>query len=100
MMDVPRSVELPRQTASRRLPRVAVVGCGYWGKNLVRNFSELGALAALVDIENATVDRLIAAHGGRRADLDDVLASKEIEGVAIATPAATHHVLARLALEA
>ena len=28
------------------IPRIAVVGCGYWGKNLVRNFSQLGALAA------------------------------------------------------
>ena len=29
--------------------RVAVIGCGYWGKNLVRNFAELGALAAISD---------------------------------------------------
>jgi UDP-2-acetamido-3-amino-2,3-dideoxy-glucuronate N-acetyltransferase len=100
MMDVPRSAELPRQTAGRRLTRVAVVGCGYWGKNLVRNFSELGALGALVDLDGATVESLIAAHGGWRADLDDVLASDEIEGVAIATPASTHHKLTRRALEA
>ena len=30
-------------------PRVAVVGCGYWGRNVVRNFQSLGALAAVVD---------------------------------------------------
>ena len=28
---------------------IAVVGCGYWGKNLVRNFSELGALSSICD---------------------------------------------------
>jgi UDP-2-acetamido-3-amino-2,3-dideoxy-glucuronate N-acetyltransferase len=32
---------------------VAVVGVGYWGKNLVRNFSDLGALAALCDAEKS-----------------------------------------------
>ena len=31
------------------IPRIAVVGCGYWGKNLVRNFSQLGALAAVCE---------------------------------------------------
>jgi predicted dehydrogenase len=29
--------------------KLAVIGCGYWGKNLVRNMSELGVLAAVVD---------------------------------------------------
>jgi len=29
--------------------KVAVIGCGYWGKNLARNFAELGALSAIVD---------------------------------------------------
>ena len=40
-------------------PRVAVVGCGYWGRNLVRNFDALGALAAICDAS--------PTHAGDRA---------------------------------
>jgi predicted dehydrogenase len=31
------------------MPKVAVVGCGHWGRNLVRNYHRLGALGAVVD---------------------------------------------------
>ena len=31
------------------VPKIALVGCGYWGKNLCRNFHSLGALSAVVD---------------------------------------------------
>ena len=41
-------------SADRGWPRVAVIGSGYWGKNLVRNFHELGALAAICDSDAAT----------------------------------------------
>jgi len=38
--------------------QVAVIGCGYWGKNLVRNFAELGALAAICDPNKAAAEEL------------------------------------------
>jgi len=38
--------------------RVAVIGCGYWGKNLVRNFAELGSLTAICDPDRATATEL------------------------------------------
>lgn len=38
--------------------RVAVVGCGYWGKNLVRNFYELEALEAICDVIEACLQEL------------------------------------------
>jgi predicted dehydrogenase/acetyltransferase-like isoleucine patch superfamily enzyme len=79
---------------------VAVVGCGYWGRNLVRNFSELGALEALVDVSRSTVDALVAKHGGRRATLAEVLNDRKIDAVVVATPAAQHHSVAMQALEA
>jgi predicted dehydrogenase len=41
---------------------VAVIGCGYWGRNLVRNFAELGALAASA-IDQATASQLSARYG-------------------------------------
>ena len=39
------------------VPRVAVIGSGYWGKNLVRNFNQLGALAAVCDVTEVGRDR-------------------------------------------
>jgi predicted dehydrogenase/acetyltransferase-like isoleucine patch superfamily enzyme len=80
--------------------RVAVVGCGYWGKNLVRNFAELGALEALVDAHHPTVEGLIAKHGGRALSFEEALVDKSVDAVAIAAPAALHYSLAKRALEA
>ena len=81
-------------------PRVAVVGAGYWGRNIVRNFSMLGVLEAVVDSDDAIAEKMIADHGGRRLDFDGVLKDKTIAAVAIATPAATHYALAKAALNA
>jgi len=80
---------------------VAVVGCGYWGKNLVRNFSQLGALQLVGDGAVAGRKRAaeIAPHAHVVADLDEAL-SAPVEGVVIATPAETHYELTRQTLEA
>lgn len=86
--------------AATRNVRVAVVGCGYWGKNLVRNFAELGALEGLVDAHQPTVDALIAKHGGRALSFEAALNDPVIEAVAIAAPASLHYTLAKQALEA
>ena len=81
-------------------PSVAVVGCGYWGRNLVRNFGELGALAAVCDPDREAAEALAARHRSIVAELDTVLRDKAIAGVAIAAPAVLHASLARRALEA
>lgn len=81
---------------------VAVVGSGYWGKNLVRNFAELGALGAICD------ESPVAEASAREKHPDipfyrsftDALAAPGIQGVVLATPAATHYTMARQALEA
>lgn len=89
-----------RVTDGMAWPRVAVVGCGYWGKNLVRNMSELGVLAALVDHSAARLAELTAKHGGRAATFEEVLADASIGAVVIATPGPSHHALASAALAA
>jgi UDP-2-acetamido-3-amino-2,3-dideoxy-glucuronate N-acetyltransferase len=81
-------------------PRVAVIGCGYWGKNLVRVFAELGALSALVDAHPPTVAALQAKHGGRAMGFEEALGDDEIDAIAIAAPAALHYRLAKEALKA
>lgn len=88
------------RVAASVVPRVAVIGAGYWGKNLVRNFAALGALEAIVDSEDDVASKMIAAHGGRRATLGDVFVDKTVDAVAIATPAVSHYQLAKDALKA
>lgn len=84
------------------VPRVAVIGCGYWGRNLVRNFHALGALAVVVDATPA--GRKLAAElapGVEIADaLEPLLSRRDIHAFALATPAVTHAVLGRQVLAA
>jgi len=85
----------------RRL-KVAVIGTGYWGKNLVRNFHELGALACICDQDPARAAELASKYPGTETvpTLEAVLARDDVAAVAIATPAETHHRVAMQALEA
>ncbi len=82
-------------------PAVGVVGCGYWGKNLVRNFSELGSLELVCDATAAGRATAAALAPATRFVTDyAALLDSDISGIVIATPAETHYELARLALEA
>jgi len=80
---------------------VAVIGCGYWGKNLVRNFNQLGALTMACDATPA--GQLLAADiapgVGVTNQIEEAF-SEEIDGIVIATPAETHYQLAKQALSA
>jgi predicted dehydrogenase len=80
--------------------KIAVIGCGYWGKNLVRNFDALGALAAVVETsaENREVAAKLAPRAALHAEMDAVLRDPEIGGVVISTPAETHARLTERAL--
>jgi UDP-2-acetamido-3-amino-2,3-dideoxy-glucuronate N-acetyltransferase len=80
--------------------RVAVVGCGAWGRNLVRNFSALGALAAISDRDTAVAAGLGEKYGVAVRSLPEILADDAIGGVVIAAPAADHAILAAEALAA
>ena len=83
-------------------PRVAVVGCGYWGQNLIRNFAELSEadLASVCDFDLSAMARVSRRYPTVEltADVEDVLADSRIDAVAIATPVSTHYPLARKAL--
>ena len=84
------------------LPRVGVIGAGYWGKNLLRNFSALGALTAFCDSDPTIVEAQakIYPDAQKYEDVDRFLAQSEIDAVSIATPSATHGTLTRRALDA
>lgn len=82
-------------------PRVAVLGCGYWGKNLVRVLHQLGALEVVYDVRNEILQAMGAQYGVRAADdLASVLGDGTIHAVVIAAPAVEHYRLAKCALEA
>jgi UDP-2-acetamido-3-amino-2,3-dideoxy-glucuronate N-acetyltransferase len=80
-------------------PKVAVVGCGYWGRNLVRNFAELGALAAVCDPDQAHLDEMRGLHGvSGSQSFSDILSDEDVRAVAIAAPASQHFALAKEAI--
>ncbi|MBU1419937.1 MAG: Gfo/Idh/MocA family oxidoreductase [Proteobacteria bacterium] len=79
---------------------IAVIGTGYWGKNLVRNFNNLDALHTICDTNTETLKTFVQQYPLVRgvSSFGEILTSKEIQGVAISTPAETHFELAREAL--
>jgi len=79
---------------------IAVIGCGYWGKNLVRNFHNLEVLHSVCDLTQA--GRAKAAELSPTAQVVDtveaVMDNPAIDGVVVATPAETHFPLVQQAL--
>ncbi len=83
---------------------IGVIGYGYWGPNLVRNFAETpGArVAAVSDLRTAQLSKVQARHPALQVTTDyrDVLAHSAVDAVAIATPVSSHFDLALAALQA
>ena len=81
---------------------IAVVGSGYWGKNLVRNFNDLGVLSVICDKDPMVLSKFQEAYQGisTTEDLDYLLDESlfQVDAVAIAAPAATHYNLAKRCL--
>jgi predicted dehydrogenase len=80
---------------------IGVVGLGYWGPNLARNFAELGVLSWLCEVDPELRDAFAARYPAARVtgSFEDLLAS-DVDAVVIATPVPTHYALAKQALEA
>jgi predicted dehydrogenase len=83
---------------------IAVVGCGYWGPNLMRNFSESSSfqLKWLVDLNPNRLKHFSSHYPQTKCtrDFKTALADPELDAVAIATPVSTHFQLAKQALQA
>jgi predicted dehydrogenase len=83
--------------------RVAVLGAGYWGPNLVRNLVEnpLCAEVAVCDLDTAALGKIARRYPGVRltADPSEVLDASDIDAVMISTPPKSHFELARRALQ-
>jgi protoporphyrinogen oxidase/predicted dehydrogenase len=93
----------PMRKPSERV-RIAIVGLGYWGPNLARNFadSDRFEIAYLCDLRPQALDSVARRYVGIQCTTryEDVLADRSVDAVAIATPVSTHYSLALAALEA
>ena len=76
---------------------IAVVGCGHWGKNLVRNFNDLGVLFAVCDPNLKLSQEYANRYGVKNYIFDEINKDSNIEGVVLAVPAPLH---ASMAIEA
>jgi len=82
--------------------RVGVAGAGHWGKNLLRNYHALGALAGVCDSDPGAMEmvRDLYPEVLQFVSPEAMFASSEIDAVVISTPAVTHGDLADQALRA
>jgi len=83
---------------------IAIIGYGYWGPNLVRNFSELpnGKVVAVADLDKSRLELVARRYPTVRTttDIQEILADSSIDAVAVATPVNTHFQLGMAVLKA
>src|SRR4051812_10646804 len=84
------------------IPRIMVAGCGYWGKNLVRNFDHLQVLVGVIDpsVDGRKTAGTLAPGIPVYETFEKALLADKFSGIAIATPAVTHFEIAAAALNA
>jgi predicted dehydrogenase len=84
-------------------PKVAIVGCGYWGQNLIRNFFDLEEVEvkAVCDFDLTALARIKRRYPAveLKPNYHDIVSDSGIDGVIIATPLSTHYPFARKALQ-
>ena len=82
--------------------RIAVIGCGMWGRNIVRNFYNLNVLDTVCDIDDENLKKVTEQYPGVKTtkDFNEVLNNKNITAVAVVTPSHTHFKLVKAMLEA
>jgi len=70
------------------MPKIAVIGAGAWGRNLVRNYHQLGALHMVCDADEAVLAQLEKQYPGSQTCLAyaDVLSNPAVQGVVISSP--------------
>ena len=94
----------PRRGIVKSPIRVGIIGCGYWGPNLLRNFAhhDESVVTALSDVELARAQRLARSYRVEfvTADAMELIGNPDLDLVVIATPARTHATLAKAALDA
>ena len=89
--------------SSASMIRVGVIGYGYWGPNIVRNFqqTEGSRVAAVCDKSDKSLRRILQAYPEMRvsSEANDLLTAVDIDAIAVVTPVWSHFELAKKALE-
>ena len=84
--------------------RIGVIGCGYWGPNIVRNFSTANGSEVIMvcDMNQQSLKKIKKAYPQINVtdNIDELMKNPKVDAIAIATPVFTHHELAKKALEA
>ena len=82
--------------------RIAVIGFGMWGRNIVRNFYNLNVLDTVCDIDEENRKKILEMYPGVKVtdNLNEIINNKEITGVAVVTPSHTHYKIVKAMLEA
>ena len=82
--------------------KIAVIGCGLWGRNIVRNFYNLGVLKLVCDLDNDNIAKIKEMYPDLPVtkDLNDIINNPEITSVAVVTPSHTHFKIVKSMLEA
>src|SRR5215469_10887854 len=80
---------------------IAVIGSGYWGKNLVRTFHNLGCLRAVCDVSQQALFEVISKYNVQTTqNIDEIFQDESIDAVVVAAPAAHHYAIVKDALRA
>src|SRR5574344_1519477 len=82
--------------------KVAVIGCGVWGRNIVRNFYNLGALKIVCDIDDENLKKVTEQYEGVEVtkDYNEIINDPEITAVAVVTPSHMHYKVVKAMLMA
>ena len=81
---------------------IGVIGCGIWGRNIVRNFYNLNALNTVCDIDKDNIEMIKKNYPSINVtnNFEDLLNNKEIEAICVVTPSHTHFGIVQKVLEA
>ena len=82
--------------------KIAVLGCGLWGRNIVRNFYNLNALGMVCDLDDENLSKVKEQYPNIKTtkDFNDIITNNEIMGVVVVTPSHTHFKFVKAMLEA
>lgn len=82
--------------------KIAVLGCGLWGRNVVRNFYNLNALEMVCDLDDENLAKVKAEYPNVKTtkDFNDIINNDNVMGVVVVTPSHTHFKFVKAMLEA
>jgi len=80
-------------------PSIAMLGCGAWGKNLIRNLYKLNILKYIYDPDKSKTKSIIKKYHIKYANIKEILNDKSIKSIIIATPIDTHYELSKIILK-